>query len=73
MDLGAQTEWVPLGQLSELTPRLARAYANKTAKTVQRDLTALAGMNLIVRGSRRVRARREVIFAFLPLRRTSAE
>ena len=35
--------------------------------TVQRDLSALVEMGLIVREGRRVRARRELILAFLPL------
>jgi len=48
---------------------LAKAYANKTAKTVQRDLNALQKMELIVREPRRVKARREIILSFLPLRR----
>ncbi len=64
LDLGMQPEWVPLAQLSELTPRLAKAYANKTSKTLQRDFNVLAGMELIVRETKRVRARRELIFGF---------
>lgn len=47
--------------------RLAKAYAGKTPKTVQRDLNALSGMGLIDREARRIRARREVILSFLPL------
>lgn len=69
LDLGARNDWVGVGDIAELTPRLAKAYARKTPKTVQRDLNVLAGMNLIERETRRVRARRELIFAFLPLRR----
>jgi Fic family protein len=68
LDLGARSDWVAVSELNVLTPRLAKAYANKTPKTVQRDLNVLASMNLIERGARRVRARRELIFAFLPLR-----
>ena len=68
-DLGVKDDWVEAGKVTELTPRLAKAYANKTAKTVQRDLNALVEMGLIVRNARKVRARREVILAFLPLRK----
>jgi len=68
LDLGAKGDWVPTADIQELTPQLARAYANKTAKTVQRDLNALHEMGLIVREQRRVRAKREVILSFLPLR-----
>lgn len=67
LDLGARADWVAVGEVSELTPRLAKAYAGKTPKTIQRDLNALAGMGLIDREARRIRARREVILSFLPL------
>ena len=69
LDLGARDGWANVADIPELTPRLAKAYASKTPKTVQRDLNVLAGMKLIEREPRRVRARRELIFAFLPLRK----
>lgn len=69
LDLGATNEWIEVGQITELTPRLAKAYADKTSKTVQRDLNALVKMALLVRDGRKIRARREVILAFLPLRK----
>lgn len=68
LDLGMQTGWVQIGTIPELTPRLAKAYANRTSKTLQRDLNRLAGMGIIIREPKQVRARRELIFAFLPLR-----
>jgi hypothetical protein len=68
LDLGAKGDWVPTADIQELTPQLARAYANKTAKTVQRYLNALHEMGLIVREQRRVRAQREIVLSFLPLR-----
>ena len=69
LDLGAKDDWAEVGKIAELTPRLAKAYAAKTTKTVQRDLNALVQMGLIAREGRKVRARREVILAFLPLRK----
>lgn len=69
LDLGARNDWVNVGEIAEISTRLAKAYANKTPKTVQRDLNVLASMKLIDREARRVRARRELIFAFLPLRK----
>lgn len=69
LDLGKRADWVSIAELTELTPRLAKAYAGKTSKTVQRDLTALVEYGLIDRENKRVRARRELIFAFLPLQR----
>ena len=68
LDLGAKRDWVSVPEIGELTPRLAKAYAGKTAKTVQRDLNALVTMGLLAREGRKVRARREIILAFLPLR-----
>ena len=69
LDLGDARDWVEVGKVTELSPRLAKAYAARTPKTVQRDLSALVGLGLITRDGRRVRARREVILAFLPLRK----
>jgi Fic family protein len=67
LDLGAAKDWVQVADIAELTPRLARAYVKKTPKTVQRDLNHLQTEGLIEREGRKVRARRELIFAFLPL------
>ena len=67
IDLGKREGWVPLTEVSALTPRLAAAYAGKTSKTIQRDLNALAASGLIVRQPRAVRAKKEVLFAFLPI------
>ena len=72
LDLGDAEEWIEVGHVAELTPRLAKAYASRTPKTVQRDLNALAELGLAVREGRKVRARREVILAFLPLRKRAA-
>ena len=69
LDLGALKDWVQIADIPELTPRLAKAYAGKTAKTVQRDLNSLQVQELIARDGRKVRARRELIFAFLPLKK----
>lgn len=69
LDLGNRGDWVAVSEIPNLTPRLARAYATKTPKTVQRDLSALVGLGLIDREQKRVRAKREIIFGFLPLRK----
>lgn len=58
------------GKINELTPRLAKAYAGISAKTLQRDLAAVEEMGLVERGADGVLAKREVILAFLPWRRT---
>lgn len=69
LDLGIANDWIAVADITELTPRLAKAYAGKTAKTVQRDLNHLVNEGIIVRDRRKVRARRELIFAFLPLKK----
>lgn len=68
LDLGAQEAPNPVSKLSELTPRLAKAYATKSSKTVQRDLNELEKMGLVEYLSAGVKAKRETILAFLPWR-----
>ena len=67
-DLGDNTGWVEIGKIATLSMRLAVAYAGKTAKAVQRDVKTLFDMGLIKRDGRKIRARRELILSFLPLR-----
>lgn len=69
LDLGMKKDWVEISDITELTPRLAKAYAGKTSKTLQRDLSQLVDEKLIVREGRKVRAKKELIFAFLPLKK----
>lgn len=69
LDLSTNNEPAPVSKLGEFTPRLAKAYANKTAKTMQRDLAALEKMGLIERTAKGVRVRREIILAFLSWRK----
>ena len=67
LDLGANEGNVAVAKINELTPRLAKAYATKSPKTLQRDLVELEKMGLIERTPEGIRARRETILAFLPL------
>jgi Fic family protein len=69
LDLGLQRDLVDIGKLTELTPRLAKAYATKTSKTLQRDLAELDRLGLIERNVRSVRAKKEVIIAYMPWRK----
>ena len=73
LDLSTAREPVAVGKITELTPRLAKIYAGTSAKTLQRDLAAAEEMELIERKAQGVRARRELILAFLPWRRTEAK
>ncbi len=71
LDLSPASEVVPVAKVPELSARLARYYADKSAKTLQRDLLAVETMDLVERTPAGVRAHREVILAFLPWRRTT--
>lgn len=69
LDLGTAEKPVPTGKIPTLTPRLARAYATRTPKTVQRDLAELERLGLAERTPDGARACRERILAFLPWRK----
>lgn len=71
LDLSVAGAPVHVSKIPELTPRLASAYAKTSAKTVTRDVKALEEEGLITRRHDGIRANREVILAFLPLRRAS--
>lgn len=68
LDLSDAEGFVEVSAITELTPRLAKAYAHKTERTVQRDLNEIARLGLIERKHGKVRAKREIILAFLPAR-----
>ncbi len=65
--------WVNRADIPDLSARLAREYSRKTTKTLSRDINAVAQMGLIECVGRKVRARKEVILAFLPARVAAAE
>lgn len=66
LDLSKQDKPVPISKLREITPRIALAYANKTQKTLVRDLNALKAMGLVEPTSGGYRAMKDIILAFLP-------
>lgn len=66
IDLTGHEHPVPLSEVRYISPRMAEAYANKTDKTVQRDINVLAEMNLIERTKQGIRTRAERMVAFLP-------
>lgn len=69
LDLSGQLEPIPLAQLSQITPRVAAAYARKTGKTLSRDLNALTETGLLQKtDDGKYRAKKELILAFLPPR-----
>jgi len=56
----------PVSRISRLTPELAALYADKTPKTITRDIHALQEAGLIVRQGTGVRPFIERMLAFLP-------
>jgi hypothetical protein len=68
LDLSRREQPVPLSEIRDLSPRVATAYAQKTTKTLSRDLRYLVDAGLIALEPKGYRARRELILAFLPAR-----
>jgi Fic family protein len=71
VDLSQLPAWVRVAELPALSKRLAEAYAGRTGKTLSRDVNALVQMELLERSKQGVRARKEIIMAFLPARAAS--
>jgi Fic family protein len=59
-------ERTPLTKLPDITARMTKAYANRTRRTLLRDVNGLLEMGLIDVNSDGVHARKELILAFLP-------
>ena len=66
LDLSTQPKEIPLSEMSTITPRIARAYATCTERTLIRDLNYLCNSGLVEKTKRGYRARRELILAFQP-------
>ncbi len=66
LDLSQHAESVPFSKLTEVSPRIAKAYANKTDTTLRRDLEKLLKMELILKDKDGYLANKELILAFLP-------
>lgn len=59
-------EPVARAEMRWLTPKLARAYANKTDKTLTRDLNEIRKLELLIRGRRGYSPNEAVLLGFLP-------
>lgn len=71
IDLSEQAKPVPTSKLRHISPRIAEAYAGKTDKTMIRDINHLIAMGLVERTRGGVRAKPEIMLAFLPRIRPS--
>lgn len=66
LDLSIKSEAVAIGEIMNISPRIAREFAGKSHRTLQRDLSILVSLELIERTATHVRAKKEIILAFLP-------
>lgn len=72
LDLSFQTdESIRMSKIPEVSTRMATAYAKKTRKTMVRDINKLINMGLMERTKDGIRAKRDLILAFLPARKFS--
>lgn len=68
VSLAETTEPVKIRDLETLNPHIAREYATVSARTLVRDIVALAGRGLLVVDHEGVISNRERVLAFLPWR-----
>ena len=66
LDLSPREEPVPLDGLRDVSGRMAAAYADKTRKTVARDVNILCEMGLLRKTADGYRTNKEIVMAFLP-------
>lgn len=64
--LGEVDGWVPKDELMGLTPQLTVAYADKTTKTLTRDLNRLVELRYVAVAGQRARARTETVRGMRP-------
>jgi Fic family protein len=61
--------YIHIMSIPKITPRLAKAYANKSRMTLSRDIDTLVDIGLLEKTGRMVRPKKELILAFLPKRK----
>lgn len=68
LDMSKDHQLIPLNQLTEISPRVATAYATKTQKTLLRDLKTLMGLDLIESKDGGYKTKIGKVIALLPYR-----
>lgn len=66
IDLSKEEKPIPISEVRHISPRIAEEYANKTQKTIKRDINKLSQMELIVKSEEGIRAKKEIMLAFIP-------
>jgi Fic family protein len=67
LDVFAKEEPVPISEIDQLSPKLAKAYAGMHPRTAMRDVEALEKAGLIAREGKKIRANQALIARFLPI------
>lgn len=68
LDLATKKEAVPIADLHEISPRMAKEYAGMHPRTCWRDVDALMEMDLLLRKGKTVAPNLELISQFLPVK-----
>lgn len=66
LELSRHEGWKTLAEVLQLSPAIAAEYARAGDRMLQRDVNALAKLKLVQRQHGKVRARTEIMQAFLP-------
>jgi Fic family protein len=59
---------VPVSEIDQISPKTAKAYAKLHPRTALRDVEALTDKGFLIREGKTVRANRDLIASFLPLK-----
>jgi hypothetical protein len=59
---------VPISEIDQISPKLAKAYAKMNPRTAMRDVETLVDKNFLIREGRTVRANSDLIASFLPVK-----
>jgi len=65
LDLSRKKEPIPIMEIPLISPRISQAYANKTEKTLGRDLRILIDKGVIEKTDQGYRVRKEIVSSFL--------
>jgi hypothetical protein len=66
LDLFERGEAVPIMEIDQMSPRLAKAYGGMNPRTVMRDVLSLEGSGLIAREGKKITTNQALIARFLP-------
>ena len=68
LDISRKEEPVKISEILMLTPRITLAYSKKSGMTLNRDINKLIQMELLEKTEKGLRARKEIILSFLPVK-----